>query len=80
MTLDKLGLHSKAKIKAIKCNDALKDRFYSFGITKGTELLVEEITLSKSTIKIKIGNSKIALRMSEAKNIELENIEIKDVK
>lgn len=72
MTLDKLKKGESATIKSINCNNELKNRFYSFGIVKGTEVFVEEQTMTKNTIKIKVNSTKIALRFSEAKTIEVE--------
>ncbi|MFA9373598.1 FeoA family protein [Poseidonibacter sp.] len=72
MTLDKLNIKESAIIKQIDCDSVLKNRFYSFGIVKGSTISVVGITLAKSTIEIKINNSKIALRISEAAKIEVE--------
>ncbi|MGA1932482.1 FeoA family protein [Arcobacter sp. YIC-464] len=72
MTLDKLNIKDKAIIKSINCEPILKNRFYSFGIVKGALISVEEVTLTKSTIEIKINSTKVALRLKEASNIEVE--------
>lgn len=71
MTLDKLDIKQSAKIVAIQCDNILKNRLYSFGIVKGAIVSVEEFTLAKSTIEIKINQSKIALRVNEASKIEV---------
>jgi len=72
MTLDKLEIGNKAVVKAINCESALKNRFYSFGIIKGSIVTIEELTLTKSTIEIKINTTKVALRLKEASTIEVE--------
>lgn len=72
MTLDKLNIKDVAIIKSINCDNVLKNRFYSFGIVKGARIKVEEITLTKSTIEVRIDQTKIALRLSEASSIEVE--------
>ena len=72
MTLDKLNIGDKAVIKAVNCENELKNRFYSFGMVKGSRITVEEITLARNTMEIKIKNSKIAIRFSEASKIEIE--------
>lgn len=72
MTLDKLNIKDVAIIKSIDCDNVLKNRFYSFGIVKGARIKVEEITLTKSTIEVRIDQTKIALRLSEASCIEVE--------
>jgi ferrous iron transport protein A len=72
MTLDKLNIGDTAVIKAVNCENALKNRFYSFGIVKGSNIHVEEITLARSTMEIRIKNTKVAIRLSEAAKIEIE--------
>lgn len=72
MTLDKLNIGETAIVKSINCEHALKNRFYSFGVVKGSQISVEEITLAKSTIEIKINTTKIAIRLKEASVIEIE--------
>ncbi|QKF67937.1 ferrous iron transport protein A [Arcobacter venerupis] len=71
MTLNQLNINEKAVITAINCNEILKSRLYSFGISRGVEVQIVELTLSKSTIEIKINQSKIALRLNEASKIEV---------
>ena len=72
MTLDKLNIGDKAVIKAVNCDNELKNRFYSFGMVKGSIVTVEEITLARSTMEIRIKNTKVAIRFSEAAKIEIE--------
>lgn len=71
MTLDQLKINESAIITAINCDDILKDRLYSFGIIKGVKVEIVELTLTKSTIEIKINQSKMALRLIEASKIEV---------
>jgi ferrous iron transport protein A len=72
MTLNELKIKESAEIIAINCDNVLKNRLYSFGVIKGTIVKIEELTLTKSTIEIKINQSKIALRLSEAEKIEVK--------
>ena len=72
MTLNELKIKESAEIKSINCDNVLKNRLYSFGIIKGAIVKIEELTLTKSTIEIKINQSKIALRLSEAEKIEVK--------
>ncbi len=72
MTLNELKLNESAQIVAINCDNILKNRLYSFGIVKGSIVTIEGLTLTKSTIEIKVNQSKIALRLSEASKIEVE--------
>ena len=73
MKLSELKVKQTAQIVSVDCDSMLKNRLYSFGITKGAIIKVEEITLTKSTIEIKINQSKIALRMNEASKIEVKD-------
>ncbi len=72
MTLNQLKINESAIITAINCDEILKDRLYSFGIIKGVKVQIVELTLTKSTIEIKINQSKMALRLVEASKIEVE--------
>jgi ferrous iron transport protein A len=72
MTLNQLKINESAIITAINCDEILKDRLYSFGIIKGVKVEIVELTLTKSTIEIKINQSKMALRLIEASKIEVE--------
>ena len=66
-----LNINESAIITAINCDEILKNRLYSFGIIKGVKIEIVELTLTKSTIEIKINQSKIALRLNEASKIEV---------
>ena len=72
MTLNELKIKESAEVISINCDNVLKNRLYSFGIIKGAIVKIEELTLTKSTIEIKINQSKIALRMNEASKIEVK--------
>lgn len=72
MKLSELKVKETALITSVDCDSVLKNRLYSFGVIKGALIKVEEITLTKSTIEIKINQSKIALRMNEASKIEVQ--------
>ncbi|QKF82869.1 iron transporter [Halarcobacter ebronensis] len=73
MRLSELQKGMCGKIIAIDSEPVLKSRFSSFGIVKGAIVSVLEQTLSKNTIEIKVQNTKIAIRISEAETIEIEN-------
>lgn len=72
MKLNELNVGDKAIIKNINCDTTLKNRFYSFGMVRNSQITVEEVTLTKSTIEIKIDKTKVALRLQEASTIEVE--------
>lgn len=74
MKLSDLEKGQKAVIKKVNCEDELKQRFYSFGIIKGTEVTVNEVSLAKNTIAFDVDGTEIAIRIDEAKYIEIEAI------
>ena len=74
MNLSHIEKNKKVMIKEINSPMVLKKRLQSLGIGVGKEIEISEISLQKNTIKISLGFSFIALRMSEAKTIEVEEI------
>ena len=72
MFLSDLEKNDKAIIKRIvNAPTETKRRFNSFGIFKDVEITVDEVTLSKNTISIIVEDTKIALRIDEARYIEV---------
>jgi len=65
-----------SKVTVVKLNAAtdLKQRLISFGIMKGAVITVLEHAPAKSTIEVKVGKMRIALRAKEAELIEVEDI------
>ena len=74
MKLSELKINESSVIINISCNDELKQRFYSFGITKGATIMVEAISLTRNTIEINVEDTSIGIRVEEAKTIEVEEI------
>lgn len=72
MTLDSLNKGDSAVIKNVNAPQALKARLTSFGINKGANITLQEVTLAKNTMEISVNKNKVALRISEAQNIEVE--------
>ena len=64
------------KVKVVKLNakSDLKQRLISFGVMKEAIIEVLEHAPAKSTIEIKVGKMRIALRAQEAELIEVEQI------
>lgn len=64
------------KVKVVKLNASsdLKKRLISFGIMKGAVIEVLEHAPTKSTIEVKVGKMRIALRAQEANMIEVEEL------
>jgi len=74
MTLVDCEKTSKVKVIKLTAKTDLKQRLISFGIMKDAEIEVLEHALAKSTIEVKVGKMRIALRAEEAKLIEVEAI------
>jgi ferrous iron transport protein A len=68
--------HKACKVKVIKLNadSELKQRLISFGIMKESIIEVLEHAPAKSTIEVKVGKMRIALRAQEAQLIEVQKI------
>jgi len=72
MLLSDLDKNTNATIKSVNCNEDLKQRFYSFGIINGANILVEEISLNKNTMALVVDGTSVAIRLDEAKQIIVE--------
>ena len=75
MLLSELNKNDYAIIKKIvNAPTEIKRRFNSFGIASGVEISIDEVTLSKNTISIVVEDTIIALRIDEARYIEVEKL------
>lgn len=74
MKLTELTKGDRAEIVKIHADKALRDRFNSFGIIRGEELLVKGCSIAKQTMEIEVGGTLIALRKEEAEKIEVEKV------
>jgi len=61
------------KITKIHADGALKQRLMSFGMARGVGVELLEYSPAKSTVEIKVGKMRIALRKEEAEMIEITN-------
>ncbi|MFV0480495.1 MAG: ferrous iron transport protein A [Campylobacteraceae bacterium] len=73
-TLNDLSLNKKGVILSIDADDELLLRLFSFGIHKGTEFLVKNFSIAKSTVEIEAGKTLVALRYEEANKIQVEEL------
>ncbi len=73
-TLDQLQKGDKGVIVNINADDKLKHRLISFGLLKGSQIEIKECAIRKKTIEIEVGRTLIALRIDEAKKIEVKKI------
>ena len=71
-----IDCHKACTVKVVKLNAKtdLKQRLISFGIMKESIIEVLEHAPAKSTIEIKVGKMRIALRAKEAELIEVTKI------
>lgn len=75
MTLYECAIGQKCKITGFHTeNNALKNRFISFGITKDKIAQVLHHSIKRSTLAVAIGGVQIALRDSEARAIKVEKL------
>lgn len=74
MSLADLQVGQKAKIININSDNTLRQRLRAFGIIKNEIVTNVAESIWHQNIKIAIGNSEIALRVSEAKQIKVELI------
>jgi ferrous iron transport protein A len=73
-TLQDCPKGSKVKVVKLLAPTDLKQRLISFGIMKESIVEVLEHAPAKSTIEIKVGKMRIALRAKEAELIEVEEV------
>lgn len=73
-TLDQLSVNDTAVIACITAEEDLKQRFFSFGMRRGSPFKIKAISMSKSTIEIEVGGTMIALRRDEAEAIKVNKI------
>ena len=72
MKLSQMNAGDKAVVIRIDANDELKQRFFSLGLHKGSELQIKATSIAKSTMEIEVGTTLLALRFEEAKSIEVQ--------
>jgi len=72
--LNKLHKGDRAVIIKVHAEKALRDRFASFGIMRGEEIMVKACSLAKQTMEIEIGATAVALRAEEAERIEVKKL------
>ena len=61
------------KVTKIHASGALKQRLMSFGMARGVKIELLEYSPAKSTVEIKVGKMRIALRKEEAELIEVDD-------
>lgn len=69
MKLSELNKGEIGIIQKIDTNGELKERLYSFGVARGSEVRMEEYSIGKQTIAIVVDDTVIGLRTTEASQI-----------
>ena len=64
----------KVRVTKLNADTELKQRLISFGIMKEAIIEVLEHAPAKSTIEVKVGKMRIALRAQEAELIEVDKV------
>ena len=73
MNLCECTKNVKYRVRGLNTNDnALKERLLSMGIYENVEISLCNQTLAKSSLCVLVNGINIALRESEAKDIEIE--------
>jgi len=71
-TLFNLKKDEVSIIKKITATGDLRERFISFGITKGSEITLKNCSANRENLEINIDDVYVALRKNEAEKIEVE--------
>jgi ferrous iron transport protein A len=66
---------SSCTVVKLHASGPLKQRLLSFGMMKGVTIEMLEYSATKSTVEIKVGKMRIALRKEEAELIEVQTNE-----
>ncbi|WP_026943211.1 FeoA family protein [Helicobacter rodentium] len=75
MTINALKDGECGVITHLKVDEQLRDRFFSFGISKAKQIKKIETSLGGSTILVELDRNCIVLRADEANAIEVERLE-----
>jgi len=71
-TLRDLSIGSKAKVKKLNGEGAVKRRIMDMGITKGAEVYVRKVAPLGDPIEITVRDYELSLRKADAEMIEVE--------
>ncbi|MCR5708226.1 MAG: ferrous iron transport protein A [Ruminococcus sp.] len=71
-TLKEVSVGSKAKVRKLHGEGAIKRRIMDMGITKGTEVLIRKVAPLGDPIEINVRGYELSLRKADAELIEVE--------
>jgi ferrous iron transport protein A len=72
-TIFEMKKGDQKKILKINSDSDLKNRLSSFGISRGSEIVLKNCNPNRENLEIKVNGTLIALRKSEAQSIEVED-------
>jgi ferrous iron transport protein A len=71
-TLNQLKVGDKGVVAKVDAESELALRLFSFGVHKGADIRVKNVSLRRKTIEIEAGRTLVALRFDEAARISVE--------
>jgi len=74
LLLNRLRKGERGEVIRVHADKALRDRFSSFGLMRGEEIVVKTCSLARQTMEIEVGATAIALRADEAEKIEVKKL------
>jgi len=72
LKLSELKKEQQATVEKVNATGELKQRLASFGLLKGAKIKIVDCSLTKSTIEVMVDSTLLALRKSEADQIEVK--------
>jgi len=72
--LSEMNAGEKAIVSRIEADGELKQRLFSLGLRKGSNIQIKATSIGKSTMEVEVGTTLLALRYEEAKSIEVKRV------
>ena len=72
--LSEMNAGEKAIVSRIEADGELKQRLFSLGLRKGSNIQIKATSIAKSTMEVEVGTTLLALRYEEAKSIEVKRV------
>ena len=61
-------------VSKIDAQGELKQRLFSLGLRKGSQIKMKASSIAKSTLEVEVGSTLLALRYEEAKMIQVKRV------
>jgi Fe2+ transport system protein FeoA len=72
--LSEVAIGHTVRVESIVASNDLRHRLLSFGIARGTEILVKNRGIKNATIQVVVGETSLAIRKGEANAITVVEI------